>query len=150
MAARGAKVVGVDLMAGMLREARAATAHLEPRPAFAQADALALPFADASFDQCSARASCTTSQTANARYARCAACTSGGRTVISKNGAYATRRIYELHADAARELGYEPLPITRGHFTMDDLSLVQQVSPPVERRAVRERIRPMLLNLVSQ
>jgi SAM-dependent methyltransferase len=40
----------------------------------------------------------------------------GGRAVISTSGAYATRRIYELHADAARELGYDPLPITPGHF----------------------------------
>jgi SAM-dependent methyltransferase len=59
-----------------------------------------------------------------------------GRAVISTNGAYAMRRIYELHADAARELGYEPLPIAAGHFTMDDLALVQQVFPVVERHVL--------------
>jgi SAM-dependent methyltransferase len=59
-----------------------------------------------------------------------------GRAVISTNGAFAMRRIYELHADAARELGYEPLPITPGHFTMDDLPLVQQVFPSVKRRVL--------------
>jgi hypothetical protein len=57
----------------------------------------------------------------------------GGRTVISTNGAFAMRRIYELHTSAARELGLDPLPITSGHFTMDDLPEVQRVFPSAER-----------------
>jgi len=59
-----------------------------------------------------------------------------GRAVISTNGAYAMHRIYELHADAARRLGYDPLPITAGHFTMDDLPLVRRFFPVVERRVL--------------
>jgi hypothetical protein len=43
------------------------------------------------------------------------------------------RRIHELHTSAARELGYDPMPITSGHFTMDDLPLVQRVFPLAER-----------------
>ncbi len=57
----------------------------------------------------------------------------GRRAVISTNGAFAMRRIYELHTAAARELGFDPLPITPGHFTMDDLPLVQRVFPTAER-----------------
>jgi ubiquinone/menaquinone biosynthesis C-methylase UbiE len=51
IAGAGAAVVGVDLMAGMLREARAADAALDPRPALVQADAQALPFPVMSFDR---------------------------------------------------------------------------------------------------
>jgi SAM-dependent methyltransferase len=137
IAARAAKVVGVDLMAGMLREARSTGAPLNPRPALAQADAVALPFADASFD----RVLCAgvLYHVANCERAlreMCRVLRADGRAVISTNGAYAMRRIYELHADAARELGYQPLPITPGHFTMDDIALVQQVFPFVERRVL--------------
>jgi len=56
--------------------------------------------------------------------------------LISTNGAYAMRRIAELHAEAARELGHEPLPIAPGHFTMDDLPLVQAAFGTVERRVL--------------
>jgi SAM-dependent methyltransferase len=137
IAACGPKVVGVDLMAGMLREARSAVAQLEPRPALAQADALALPFAEASFDRvlCSGVLYHITEREHALREMR-RVLRADGRAVISTNGAFAMRRIYELHADAARELGYEPLPITPGHFTMDDLPLVQQVFPSVKRRVL--------------
>jgi SAM-dependent methyltransferase len=137
IAATGAALVGVDLMAGMLREARAADVTLEPRPVFVQADALALPLSAASFDRvlCAGVlyhvADCEQALREIRRVLR-----AGGRAVISTNGAYAMRRIYELHADAASELGYEPFPITPGPFTMDDLDLVQQVFPTVERRVL--------------
>jgi ubiquinone/menaquinone biosynthesis C-methylase UbiE len=55
IAAAGAAVVGVDLMAGMLREARAPDAALDPRPAVVQADAQALPFPVMSFDRIRSR-----------------------------------------------------------------------------------------------
>jgi SAM-dependent methyltransferase len=133
----GAVVVGVDLMAGMLREARAADLAIDPRPALVQADAQALPFAAASFD----RVLCAgvlyhVPDGARALLEIRRVLRAGGRAIISTNGAYAMRRIYELHADAALELGYQPLPITPGHFTMDDLALVQQVFPVVERNVL--------------
>jgi SAM-dependent methyltransferase len=137
IAASGATVVGVDLMAGMLREARVADAALEPRPVLAQADAQALPFQTGSVDRVLCAGvlyhvpDCERALREMRRVLR-----AGGRAVISTNGAYAMRRIYELHAEAAREVGYEPLPITPGHFTMDDLPLVQQVFPTVERRVL--------------
>ena len=46
----GARAVGVDLSAGMLREARAADARTGTAVPLVQADAGALPFADATFD----------------------------------------------------------------------------------------------------
>jgi SAM-dependent methyltransferase len=53
LAARGARVVGLDLSAGMLRAARARPSP--SAPGLVQADARALPFADATFDlACSA------------------------------------------------------------------------------------------------
>ena len=49
LAARGADVVALDLSGGMLREGRARTAATDA-VGYVQADARALPFADASFD----------------------------------------------------------------------------------------------------
>jgi ubiquinone/menaquinone biosynthesis C-methylase UbiE len=125
MAAVGAAVVGMDLMAGMLQEARATGAALQPTPVFARADAQALPFGDASVD----RVLCAgvlyhVSDCKRALLEMRCVLRPGGRAVISTNGAFAMRRLYELHAEAAHELSYEPLPITPGHFTMDDLPLV--------------------------
>ncbi|HEY3064017.1 MAG TPA: class I SAM-dependent methyltransferase [Chloroflexota bacterium] len=124
----GARIVGVDLMAGMLAEAHSST------PFVVQADAQALPFADGSFERVLCAGvlyhvpDCAQALREMRRVLR-----SDGRAVISTNGAYAMRRIYELHGIAARELGYEPLPIGPGHFTMDDLALVRSVFPNVER-----------------
>jgi ubiquinone/menaquinone biosynthesis C-methylase UbiE len=138
IAAAGAAVVGMDVMAGMLQEARAVGAALQPTPVFARADAQALPFCAATVDRvlCAGVlyhvSDCKRALLEMRRVLR-----PGGRAVISTNGAYAMRRIYELHADAARELGYEPLPITPGHFTMDDLSLVQQVFPSTTRHVLQ-------------
>jgi SAM-dependent methyltransferase len=137
LVASRATVVGVDLMVGMAREARRAAAALDPRPLFAQADAQALPFGAASVDRVLCAGvlyhvpDCERALREMRRVLR-----AGGRAVISTNGAYAMRRLYELHADAARELGYEPLPITPGHFTMDDLPLVQQVFPAAARHVL--------------
>jgi SAM-dependent methyltransferase len=50
LAGRGAAVVGVDISAGMLRHARAGAQRSGVRVPLVQADACALPFADASFD----------------------------------------------------------------------------------------------------
>ena len=47
---QGARVVGLDLSAGMLRHARRAAERTGVRVPLVQADALALPFRDASFD----------------------------------------------------------------------------------------------------
>ena len=137
IAAAGATIVGVDLMPGMIREAQVLGASLEPTPVFAQGDAQALPFGDATFD----RVVCAgvlyhVPDVEQALGEMRRVLRPGGRAVVSTNGAYAMRRIYELHACAAREVGYEPLPITAGHFTMDDLHQVEQVFPSAERHVL--------------
>jgi SAM-dependent methyltransferase len=135
LTAAGARVLGVDLMPGMIREARVAGSGLQPTPLFALADAQALPFKDATFDRVLCAGvlyhvpDCGRALREIRRVLR-----PGGRAVISTNGAYAMRRIYELHAVAARELGYDPMPISAGRFTMDDLPLVQRIFPGAERR----------------
>lgn len=134
LAGAGANIVGMDLMPGMLLEARSSGSSLQPEPKFVLGDAQTLPFASASFDRilCSGVlyhvADCERALHELKRVLR-----PGGRAVISTNGAYAMRRIYELHACAARELGYEPLPISPGHFTMEDLPMVERAFPQVER-----------------
>ena len=134
IAPAGAAIIGIDLMAGMLQEARTAAAGGELAAVLAQADAQALPLGAATVDRVLCAGvlyhvpDCKAALLEMGRVLR-----PGGRAVIATNGAYAMRRIYEVHADAARELGYEPLPIAAGHFTMDDLPLVQQAFPVVER-----------------
>jgi 2-polyprenyl-3-methyl-5-hydroxy-6-metoxy-1,4-benzoquinol methylase len=133
----GAAVVGVDLMTGMLQEARTAGEMLEPPPMLAQADAQALPFGSATFDRVLCAGvlyhvpECEQALREMRRVLR-----PGGRAVVSTNGAYAMRRIYELHAEAAGALGYVPLPIAPGHFTMDDLPMVQRVFPTATRQVL--------------
>jgi SAM-dependent methyltransferase len=118
----------------MVREARLTGARLQPTPWFAQADAQALPFKQGTFDRVLCAGvlyhvrDCERALREMRRVLR-----PGGRAVISTNGAYAMRRIYELHAAAARELGYDPMPISAGHFTMDDLPMVQRIFPAAER-----------------
>jgi hypothetical protein len=55
--------------------------------------------------------------------------------VISTNGVDTMARLNELHADAARALGYGPMRVSgeRGHFSTDDLALVRSIFPSAER-----------------
>ena len=137
IAQAGTRTVGIDVMQGMLREARSATAHVVPAPLLAQSDAQHLAIADALVDRvlCAGVlyhvADCEVALREMRRVLR-----PGGIAVISSNGASAMRRIYELHGRAATELGYRPLPITAGHFTMDDTPLVQQVFASVQRHVL--------------
>jgi hypothetical protein len=58
----------------------------------------------------------------------------GGRVVLTANAADAMQRLMAVHAEAARELGYEPLSETeRPTFTLEDLPLVQSVLPRARR-----------------
>lgn len=130
LATRAVITVGVDLMPGMLEAARQIGDELEPRPRLIGGDAQALPFRPATFDRvlCSGVlyhvSDCRQALAEMHRVLR-----EGGRAVISTNGADAMARLNELHADAARALGYTPVRVSgeRGHFSMDDLALVQSV-----------------------
>jgi SAM-dependent methyltransferase len=81
LAHQGATVVGLDLSAGMLRQALAAGERTGVRPPLVQADALALPFADASFD---------------------IVCTAFGAIPFVDDSAAAMREVYRVLAPAGR------------------------------------------------
>jgi ubiquinone/menaquinone biosynthesis C-methylase UbiE len=136
LAARGVVTVGLDLMPGMIQAARVAGAGLEQRPQLICADAQAMPLQAATFD----RVLCSgvlyhVPDCRNALAEMRRALRPGGVAVISTNGADTTARLNELHADAARALAYTAMRVSgeRGHFSMDDLALVQSVFPSAER-----------------
>jgi SAM-dependent methyltransferase len=59
----------------------------------------------------------------------------GGRVLMSTNASDHCARLYELHAEAARELGYVPVVganIETGRFSLDHLPQVQEVFRDVE------------------
>jgi SAM-dependent methyltransferase len=103
------------------------------------ADEWAIPFQTATFDRvlCSGVlyhvADCRTALAEMRRVLR-----PGGLAVISTNAADTMARLNELHADAARALGYMPMRVSgeRGHFSMDDLALVQSVFPSAKRHVL--------------
>jgi SAM-dependent methyltransferase len=57
----------------------------------------------------------------------------GGRVVFSTNGADAMKRIYDVHREAALELGYSPLPFGGSPFNLGHFPEVRAVFPTVER-----------------
>ena len=126
---RGVTCVGLDTSAGLLREART-TSDAQ----FIQGDAQALPFADAQFDRVLAMNALyhmPNWQQALREMRRVVR--PGGRVVISTNGADAMKRIYDVHREAALDLGYTPLPFSGSPFNLGHLAEVQAVFPSVER-----------------
>jgi ubiquinone/menaquinone biosynthesis C-methylase UbiE len=125
----GMGYVGLDRSYGLLREARAVA---DDR--YLQGDAQALPFSDDSFDRVLALGvlyhvkDWRRPLREMRRVAR-----PGGRLVISTNGPNAMRRIYEIHWEAALELGYTPLPFSGSAFNLGHLPDVLAVFPSAER-----------------
>jgi SAM-dependent methyltransferase len=125
---RGVHCVGLDLARGLLREAR----RKNGAP-YVQGDAHALPIADARFDRVLAM---------NALYHMAnwrrvlvelrRVVRPGGRVVVSTNGADAMKRIYDVHREAALELGYTPLPFGSPAFRVESLDEVRTVFPTVQ------------------
>src|SRR5262249_54267509 len=65
----------------------------------------------------------------------------GGRVVLSTNARDAMGRLMAIHDEAARELGYEPIPEPeRTWFSLDDLPLVESVFPGVTRHAIESAL----------
>jgi len=125
----GVGYVGLDASAGLLREARSRT---DGR--YIRGDAQALPIADARFDRVLAMNALY--HVANWRQAlreMRRVVRPGGRVVFSTNGADAMRRIYDVHREAALELGYTPLPFGGPTFNLGHLAEVRAVFPSAER-----------------
>jgi ubiquinone/menaquinone biosynthesis C-methylase UbiE len=138
----GARVVGVDTSAGMVREARSgAVAYLRP-VAVAQADAQALPFRSRVFDRVlSAHILYHVPDRVAALVEMRRVLAAGGRVVIATNGASFLARLDQLHQAAATSLGYVPTTGDGNRFTLDDLSLVRTVFPSAERHVQDNSLR---------
>ena len=52
---------------------------------------------------------------------------------MSTNAADHSRRLYDVHAEAARALGYTPSDPAGSQFTLDDLPLVRELFPKAVR-----------------
>jgi SAM-dependent methyltransferase len=119
--------IGFDTSAGLLREA-----HTHTAGQYVQADAQALPIADARFDRVLALNALyhVPNWQQALRELRRVVCP-GGRIVLSTNGPDAIRRLYDVHREAALELGYTPLPFTGSSFNLGHLPEVQAVFPTV-------------------
>jgi ubiquinone/menaquinone biosynthesis C-methylase UbiE len=129
----GARVIGLDRSRGMV-EATAHAAREKALPVRAvQGDAVALPLADASCDRVLAGHMLfhVPEPPAALREMR-RVLRPGGRVVLTTNAADHSRRLYDVHAEAARALGYTPTP-GGYHFSLDDLALVRSVFPTAER-----------------
>jgi SAM-dependent methyltransferase len=122
---RGVHVIGLDTSVGMLREARAAAAK-------------GLPIPDSSFDRVlAAHMLFHVPDRPKALKEMRRVLRPGGRVVLTTNGAEAMQRLMDVHDEAARELGYVPLPEPeRSWFTLDDLPLVQLVFPAATRHVI--------------
>lgn len=129
MREHGVEYVGLDASAGLLREARVKTGGR-----LIHGDAQALPIADARFDRVLAmNALYHMSNWQQALLEMRRVVRPGGRVVISTNGADAMKRIYDIHREAALELGYTPLPFGGSPFNLGHLPEVRAVFPTVER-----------------
>lgn len=126
---RGLTCIGLDMSGGLLAEARTTIGGQ-----FVRGDAQALPVADAQFDRVLAMNSLY--HMPNWRQAlreMRRVVRPGGRVVISTNGADAMKRIYDVHREAALELGYTPLPFGGSPFNLGHFDEVRAVFPTAER-----------------
>jgi SAM-dependent methyltransferase len=124
----GVSYIGLDTSDGLLREA-----HTHTSGHYVQADAQNLPIADARFDRVLAlNALYHVPDWQQALRDLRRVVRPGGRVVLSTNGPDAIKRIYDVHCEAALELGYTPLPFTGSSFNLGHLSQVRAVFPTVE------------------
>jgi SAM-dependent methyltransferase len=125
---RGVHSVGLDMSPGLLREAR----QKNGAP-YLRGDAQALPIANASFGRVLAMNALY--HMPNWRQALLElrrVVRPGGRVVVSTTGADAMRRIYDVHREAALELGYTPLRFTGSSFNLSHIDEVRAVFPTVQ------------------
>ncbi|NOZ26825.1 MAG: class I SAM-dependent methyltransferase [Chloroflexi bacterium] len=129
----GMRIIGLDRSLGMVREAHRQARELGLAVGVAQADAQALPLPDACCDRVMANHMLyhVPDRVAALREMR-RVLRSGGRVILATNAADSGRRLRELHAQAARELGYRPSSLFSSRFTLDDLPLVRSVFPTAQ------------------
>jgi ubiquinone/menaquinone biosynthesis C-methylase UbiE len=135
LAHHGMRIVGVDASPGMTREARQQANHQQIRALILQGDAQALPIADQSCDRAMAlHMLFHVPDVLRALREIRRALRPGGRVVISTNASDHALRFFEVHCEAARELGYTPTQrASASRFSLDDLPLVRSVFPSAQR-----------------
>jgi SAM-dependent methyltransferase len=125
---RGVTCVGLDMSAGLLREAR----QKNGAP-YVHGDAQALPILDAQCDRALAmNALYHMPHWRQALRELRRVVRPGGRVVVSTFGADAMKRIYNVHREAALELGYAPLRFTGSAFNLSHLDDVRAIFPTVQ------------------
>jgi ubiquinone/menaquinone biosynthesis C-methylase UbiE len=131
----GARVTGIDASPGMVAEALAQAARDDLNVQVQMGNAEQLPFLDEQFDAalcCHMLYHVPDIRAALSELRRVVR--TGGRVLISTNAADHCARLNDLHAQAARELGYVPVVgdlAGGGRFSLSDLPLVQSVFPNV-------------------
>ena len=132
----GALVSGIDASPGMVAEARAQAEQHGLNVEVQVGDAEHLPFPDDQFDAalcCHMLYHVPDIRKALTELRRVVR--PGGRVLISTNAADHCYRLNDLHAQAARDLGFTPVVgdlAGGGRFSLSDLPLVQSVFPRVE------------------
>jgi SAM-dependent methyltransferase len=141
IAAAGGRVIGVDASAGMLREAHARAASASLDVACIRGSAELLPVASAACDRVLAAHMLyhVPDQQAALREMR-RILRPGGRVVITANGGAPTR-LEQVEADAAAELGAEPLTANPSRrFSLDSGELVRSVFTGARSEALEDAL----------
>jgi len=139
LSGRGAAVVGLDASFGMAAETRRRAARERLPLAALQADAQRLPLADSSFDRAVAvHVLFHVPDVRRALVEMRRVLVPGGRVLVTTNAADHSLRLHEMHAEAARSLGYTPTEPAGSHFTLDDFDLVREVFPTAECHVRRD------------
>jgi len=124
------RILGIDLSAGMLREARAQAREQGLTVALCRGDSQRLPLADASVDRVMANHMLYhVPEIRRALGELRRVLRPGGRAVLGTNAADSGRRLIDLHDAAARALGLATLPPVYERFHLGHLPLVQEVFP---------------------
>ncbi|MGE3271331.1 MAG: class I SAM-dependent methyltransferase [Chloroflexota bacterium] len=135
LAQAGAEITGIDASPGMVAEARQQAEREHLPVTVLEGDAQQLPFPDDQFD--AALCSHMLYHVPDIRKALTEirrVVKPGGRVLISTNAADHCARLNDLHAQAARELGYVPA-VGNGEearFSLESLPLVRDVFPDVK------------------
>jgi SAM-dependent methyltransferase len=136
LAARGVRaIVGLDASPAMVEAAQQQAATHDLTVVAIQGDAQHLPLPAATYDRVMANHMLfhVADQLAALRELR-RVLKPSGRVLLATNAADHGRRLWDVHAAAARRLGHTPAAPPGARFHLDHLGLVRQVFPTAERR----------------